>query len=314
MMDVVNPQFSSRVSVASRVIVAVLLILVLFSGVYVVQSDEVAIVLRFGELTGASPAQQIKTPGIHFSFTRVIDEVIKIPVGRVMQLKVSTHYVSSLAIDSDVANTGYLITGDQNIMLVEADVKFQIVDPIAFSLNHYDVINVINGVVSTYLREEASETNVDSIMTTGKAILAQSVVAGSQVRLDELGCGIYITNLDLTNVSPPSETMADFEAVIAAGIQKETLMQQAQEYRVNTIPSAQSEAQSLIDNAKVARNEAISVAQNDVSAFIGLYEQYQLDPSIVIEGVLRERIGAALAKMRVVLTDSEEESVRILLP
>ncbi|MDR0397270.1 MAG: protease modulator HflK [Oscillospiraceae bacterium] len=300
--------------VISRIVFAALLLALLLSGVHVVQSDEVAVTLRFGRLYGDNLSRVIMLPGIHFTFPPVIDEVIKVPVGRIRQVTVSTHYVSSLTISEDVAGTGYLVTGDQNIMLLEADVKYQIVDPLSYALLHANVEDVIKGVVSGVLREKVSETDVDSLLTTGKARLAEEAIADAQTRLDALSCGVYITNLDFTNVSPPSETIEDFEAVIAASIQKETLTQQALEYRVNAIPAAQSAARSLVDNASVARNEAISAAQNDVSAFIGLYEQYQLDPAIVIEGGLRERINALLSKMRVVITKPGEGAPRVILP
>jgi membrane protease subunit HflK len=108
--------------------------------------------------------------------------------------------------------------------------------------------------------------------------------------------------------------MEDFEAVIAAGIKKETLLQQAREYGVNTLPAAESSAQTLIENAKVAQNEALTEARNNISAFMGLYEQYRLDPTIVMEGQLRQRISALLSKMNVVIIQEGDNSPRVVLP
>ncbi|MBR2876067.1 MAG: hypothetical protein IKC01_02915, partial [Clostridia bacterium] len=54
--------------------------LIVLTGVYKVDSNEVAIVLRFGRLVGTTASEQIKNPGLHFAFPYIIDEVIKVPV------------------------------------------------------------------------------------------------------------------------------------------------------------------------------------------------------------------------------------------
>ncbi|MDR1570501.1 MAG: protease modulator HflK [Oscillospiraceae bacterium] len=297
-----------------RPLIAALCALLLLSGVYVVQNDEVAVVLRFGKLVGANLDQQLKMPGIRIAFPPVIDEVVRIPVGKIRQITVATHYASSESISSEVADTGYLITGDQNIVLLQAVVQYQIIDPIAYALNFENIEGVISGVMSGVLREKASGMDVDSILTTGKSHLAELSILDAQARLDAIGCGVFLTSLDFTNLTPPAETMAEFEAVIAAGIKKETLIQQANEYRINTIPAAQSQARALVENARVARNEAVSAAQNDMAVFIGLYEQYKINPEIVIEGVLRARLNALMAKMQVIITPDAESAPRVLLP
>ncbi|MDR2759708.1 MAG: hypothetical protein LBB78_10050, partial [Spirochaetaceae bacterium] len=79
--------------------------------IYRVESDEIALILRFGRRRGANPEERIKTPGLHFAFPRIIDEVIKIPVGKIWQVVVTTHYANGSVINSNIERNGYLITG-----------------------------------------------------------------------------------------------------------------------------------------------------------------------------------------------------------
>lgn len=67
-------------------------VLILLSGIYRVESNEAAVVLRFGRLVGNTGEQQVKQPGLHFSLPFFIDEVIKIPVQTVHEKEITTHY------------------------------------------------------------------------------------------------------------------------------------------------------------------------------------------------------------------------------
>jgi membrane protease subunit HflK len=294
-------------------LVVICVVSLLFSCAYKVESDEIAVVLRFGRLTGENPAQRLKRPGLHFALPHVIDEVVKIPVGKVRQVAVTTHYANGNAIDGDVNRNGYLITGDSNIILVEAAVKYRIGDPLAYALHHQDPMRVIDGTVSGVLQRHVSCLGVDALLTTGKVQLAEDVRRGAQVFLDAVQSGVILTNLELTALTPPEEVMSDFNAVIAAAAQKETSIQQANGYRVNMLPTAQSRAQQLVENAKSRQNEALAAARTDIAAFEGLYARYAQNPDVVNEGVFRSRLAMLLSKMRVVVHE-DKIAARLLLP
>ena len=116
----------------------------------------VAVVLRFGRLVGDTREEQVHQPGLLLAFPYVIDEVVKVPVGRipsstskggvsvVMIITVfsSTEFsrAASLRKNSytdptyaDIESTGYLITGDENILHVDATVKYKITDPVEYA-------------------------------------------------------------------------------------------------------------------------------------------------------------------------------------
>jgi membrane protease subunit HflK len=282
--------------------------------IYRVESGEIALVLRLGRLLGANPAERIKTPGLHAAFPYIIDEVIKIQTGKIWQVVVTTHYANGSAINTNIERNGYLITGDNNIVLIEAVVKYRVSDPVNYALRHKDAARVVDGTVSGLLQKYVSPIGIDTLLTTGKAQLAEDTRRGAQEILDSLKAGVTLTAVELTKLTPPEEVMPDFNAVIAASVQKETLIQTANGYRVNVLPAAQSQAQHLVESARARQNEALAAAQADIAAFDGLYAQYAQNPYIVDEGVLRSRIDALLSKMRVVIVRDGELPPRILLP
>jgi membrane protease subunit HflK len=95
------------------------------SGLYRVESNQAAVVLRFGRLLGNSPEQQIKKPGLHFALPFFVDNVIKIPVYTVQEREITTHYKpEGSMVSANIDENGYVLTGDKNIVLIMAKIKY----------------------------------------------------------------------------------------------------------------------------------------------------------------------------------------------
>ena len=127
------------------ILVILVVIGIFFSGLRVVETGNVAVVLRFGKLVGDNYEEQVQEPGLMFAFPYIIDEVIMIPTGRVMEQTVTTYYTDPAT--AATLDGGYVITGDQNIAVVAASVKYIISDPVAYALYVKDISAVINNSV-----------------------------------------------------------------------------------------------------------------------------------------------------------------------
>ena len=93
-------------------LIVILVALICCSGIRVVNNHEVAVVLRFGRLVGDTREEQVKEPGLLLAFPYVIDEVIKVPVGKVHEVSITTHAASADPTYAEIEDTGYVITGD----------------------------------------------------------------------------------------------------------------------------------------------------------------------------------------------------------
>ena len=119
------------------ILVAAVILLIALSGVRVIASGNVAVILRFGRLVGDTYEEQVHGPGLLFAFPYIIDEVITVPTGNVIEQTVATHYTSGSM--TTLRNNGYVITADRNIAVVSASVKYVISDPVAYALNAADI-------------------------------------------------------------------------------------------------------------------------------------------------------------------------------
>src|SRR5437870_3072848 len=72
-----------------KLLMGALVMAFIFSGVFTVKPNQVAIKLRFGSPLGAGAGQLLK-PGLHWKFPYPIDDVVYVPVGE-------THTVTSTA-------------------------------------------------------------------------------------------------------------------------------------------------------------------------------------------------------------------------
>jgi membrane protease subunit HflK len=289
----------------SKWIVIVAIILILLSGVVVVQNDEAAVVLRFGKIMGQGE-DQIKGPGLHFTFPYIVDEVIKVPVGKVQEQSIVTHYGEGSWISSDIPNSGYILTGDQNIILIKVIAKYRIDDPVQYALYYNEIPQIIDGVISGELNQIVSNMNVDSVLTSGKSEIVSALTRDGQRQFNEIGVGIKITNIELTDVVPPSETVKFFNGVNTAAVEKETRIQQAKQYQSAAIPEAEAKSSTLIKKAQIDQSNLVSIANSEASEFNGLYQQYVTNPKAIMNGAFRVRVAAAMQKMGATIVIPED--------
>ena len=256
------------------VLVVVVLIGVFLSGLRVVEEGQCAVVLRFGKLVGENREEQVRGPGLMFAFPYIIDEVIMVPTGSVMEQQVLTHYTNA---DTATAKGGYVITGDQNIAIVAASVKYTVSDPVAYALYVKDVSATIDAVVSNALLCGAGQMSVDSLLTDGKDGYAKSVSEQASEKLQMIGLGVSIASVELTTVTMPEEVRNVYEAVNSASVQKATVLERAEAYAKNTALSAQSKANTLVAEAQTRGNNEVAAANTALVEFWGVLEEYERD-------------------------------------
>ncbi|MBR7111381.1 MAG: protease modulator HflK [Clostridia bacterium] len=252
---------------------------VFLSGLRVVETGNAAVVLRFGKLVGDTPDEQVHGPGLMFAFPYIIDEVITIPVGGVMEQTVLTHYTDPQ--DGSTPLGGYVITGDQSVAVVSASVKYVISDPVAYALKVKDMDATINAAVSSAMLNEAARVKVDRLLTDGKDAYAKAIATRAGEKLNLVGAGITITAVELTNVAMPEEVRAVYEAVNSANVQAATIIERAHQYRENVLPNAEKQVDMMISAANSEYAIKVAEANMDLAEFWGVLEEFEATPDVV---------------------------------
>ena len=283
----------------------VITIIYLFSGTTIVKSDEVAIILRFGKLLGNNRLEQIRKPGICFAFPNIIDEVIKIQVGKVKQIEVNDLYSDSPI--GEMPESGYAITGDSNLIQLKAIVKYKIDDPIAYVKSCNNIENTIYGIVTGELSNYICKTSVDEVLTTKKVELISTVTSNTQYYINNLNLGILIENIEIIILKPPNEVKDYFDQVTSAYVTKETIIQEANQYKKKMLPKAEADYDYIIKTAYEYNLNEKTEAKHDVAIFYGLLNDYKSNEEIVISRIYLEKVSNIINKAgkKIVLPDGE---------
>lgn len=293
-----NAVFTDVLSSLSRYFVIgvlVMLLAICFSGVRFVKSGNVALVLRFGNLLGDTYEEQVHEPGLLLAFPYIIDEVVMVPTGSVIEQKITTHYTDGYM--KDLKSNGYVITGDQNIAIIDACVKYKITDPISYALCVKDMEAIINGSVSNAMVEAAAGMSVDDLLTSGKKAYAKNTKELAQEKLDIAKAGITISNIELTKVSMPKEVVSIYEEVNASNVKASTMLEEAEKYRDTMIPEAQEKANKLIADANTQKAKEVSAANKALAEFWGLLEEYKSNRTVVKARIYNQKMTEAISKI-----------------
>lgn len=292
-----------------KVLVIIVLLGICVSGIRIVKSGEVALILRFGQLVGDTPEEQIHEAGLMFAFPYIIDEVITIPVGSVMEQSVTTHYTPDNVKTQD---GGYVLTGDQNVAYLSASVKYVVSDPVKYALRVNSIQPMINGAVSNAMLTQAASTDVDALLTGGKDAFAATVMA--QADKDLADTGVTLTVLELTHVSMPNEVRSVYDQVNSTTVSAATTLENAYNYRNVIIPEAEASASSAVSAANGAHTLKISEANKKLAEFWGLVEEYEKDPGTVRTRIYSQKISEVFSRIKNIRVVEDGETTVILYP
>jgi membrane protease subunit HflK len=286
---------------------------ILLSGVIFVQPGEVALIFRFGKLVGNTYTEKVRQPGLHIMFPYLIDKVVRIPVRKIQKIKIDGMYTDGYF--QDYTNAGYALTGDTNIVVLDAVLKYKVIDPLKYVLEIMEPKKVLKELTLCALTQEISSFSVDDVLTKQKKELASYVLANAQERADELNLGVQFVALEFNSLQPPQRVKAEFDLVTSTYVQMETMIQEAKSYQKKIIPEAVAESDSMIQKARSFKAERIAQAKSDVAQFYGVINEFQKNPQVVHERLYREKVESILRKVaNKVILPKGENGENIVLP
>lgn len=257
-----------RVSfVVLQIVMVILLLLYLGSNVFNVNSQQVAVRLRFGKIVGETKEQQVIPPGgPHFALPYPIEQVVFVPTSQ-QQLSINDAFWFEITAAQAGQTTdemtgkmgplnpekdGSLITGDANIVHARWSMSYHIDDPIAF-ITHVAqptgeagaVLEAASAVVRAAAEQAVvaaiAETTADDVLR-GRESVALTVQAKANRVLREMETGIVIDSLSLDRPTMPMSVRPDFDAVINAENTKARLIDEAEKERARILGEAAGEA------------------------------------------------------------------------
>ena len=313
--------FSSSFRIV-KFIMAVLVLVFFCSGMFIVQPNEQAVILRFGRPVGV-PSEQLRKPGWHWAWPYPINEVIRIPIGQIQTVTSTTGWYAttpemeanneepaprgSLSPEAD----GYTLTADGNILHVRATVKYRITDPIRYTFGFTNVTALLTNVLNDAIFYASARTTAEDALYKDKSTFRDLVLDRFRAKVGELDLGITMEPSDV-ETKAPADVRAAFEAVNSAEQERSRKISDALGYSDQVTSKALGEAQAIIARSVGSSNRLVTAIHSEAQAFTDQLPEYLKDPALFKDRLLAARMGRVMtnAQEKFFLSDTPEGQTR----
>jgi len=315
-----------------------LLLIWLTSNVREIAPDSQAVVMRFGRIVRTQQA------GLLIAWPKPLEQVRLLP-GPDRQL---SQDVDALPPESDKAeavisapdsqalprNVAAYLTGDGNIVVLNATLIYRINDPQAFALEESHVAAALNRVFrATTVRitagrnlndflvvqtPDSSDKNPQAIIALRGEVRA-SLLADINTRLQQLtslgsSLGVEVQRIDMTAWLPPDAKTA-FDAVLTATQAADRGVAVARTDAERRRQEADRERGRLLSGAQATAEELIASAHVDTASIVAIEreEAPNTRTSLLLQAY-RSRIAAIMNRVGSVTLIDPQSGVRVVLP
>lgn len=267
------------------------------TGVYTVDAESQAVVLRFGKYA------RTVDPGLHFKLPFGIEKAYQLPVRR--QLKQEFGFATAGATNplqytspSEQERERNMITGDLSAAIVEWVIQYRISDPFSFLFQFRRPAETLRDLSEAVMREVIGDRTVDEVITVGRQEIEQEALAKLRAMVERYGLGVTIDQLQLKNVNPPAPVQPSFNEVNQAQQEREKLINEARAEYNRVIPRAQGQALERIRAAEGYALRRVNEAEGDAARFNAIFEQYLRAPEVTRRRLYLETLAEVLPRVK----------------
>lgn len=267
-----------------------------------VNPDELGVVLRFGEFVRQEP------PGLHLRMPYPIEEV-RLPKVTVQQtIEIGMRGGPRAAPGS--TDGSLMLTGDGNVVDVRFVVYWRIkpeaVRDYLFNIQNPEI--TVREVAESAMREVVGQSNLQPLLTEGRAKAQLDVQQLMQSILDYYGAGVKIDQVQLREVDPPAQVISAFRDVQSAGQDKDRYIKEAQTYADQVVPRARGEADRILAGAQGYKDQTVAEAVGQTARFLKVYEEYKKAPDVTRERLFLEMKEKVLSGADKIIIDGKSGS------
>ena len=272
----------------------------IYSSFYTVQTDERAVVTRFGKY------KDTRMPGLQFKLPYGVDKIYIIKTS-IMQEEfgfqapanrsIKKFYMPRSRVRRNYDEESLILTGDLNVADVEWVVHYKIVDPKNFIFKVRDPIKNIRDISQATMRRVVGDRTVNEVLNVGRSEIADEAKILTQEILDKYEMGIQIEGVKLQDVNPPESVKPSFNEVTAAKQEQEQVINIAERKRNSVIPKALGEKERKISEAKGYSKAITNRAEGDVIRFTKMIQEYEAAPEVTRTRLYLETLEEVMEKM-----------------
>ncbi len=281
--------------------IAAVVVIWLATGFFIVDPQEQGIIKRFGVV------QQIVTPGPHYHLPSPIEtvQIEKVTAIRRIEIGFRTIDPGPPAKYRQVRKESLMLTGDENIVDVQFTVQYRIANLEDYFYQMTEPEETVKAAAESAMREVVGDNKVMDALTVGKSSIESATAQLLQETLNSYQSGIRIENVKLQDVHPPDQVKESFKDVVSAREDREKMINEAEGYKNNLIPTARGEAAQILNKAQAYYDETVNQAIGQADRFNAIYAEYRQAEDITRERIQLETMARVLPSSNKVIADKE---------
>ncbi len=295
-----------------KLIMAGLIVAFIASGVFTVNPNQVAVVLRFGRATGQGSEQLLK-PGLHWAFPSPIDEIVRIPVGQSHTVVSSAGWFNISPEQEKAGQTppptrslqpgidNYTLTADGNIIHARATLKYRLglEGALDYEFNFTNPTNLLQNILNNALLYASAHFTADAIIFYNKIGFREAVSRRVKQQLEEIRPGITVDSLEV-ETSAPLDVRSAFDEAYEAQLKAFTKRSEAETYARGATNSALGQSSNLVTSAVTHSNQLIRTVAAEAASFTAQLPYYKENPSLFKQRLL-------VGTLQTVMTNAQEK-------
>ncbi|MDR1062672.1 MAG: FtsH protease activity modulator HflK [Azoarcus sp.] len=271
----------------------------LFTGFYMVDTNERGVVLRMGKFAN------VTDPGLHWRLPRPIE----------------THEIVDLTGLRTVPVGGrgnaraLMLTDDLNIVNVQFAVQYVLDSPENHIFeNREPNEEFVRQIAETAMRGIVGKSKMDFVLYEGREQIADAAQKLIQEILNRYKSGIQVSRVTMEEVQPPEQVQAAFDDATKATQDWERQKNEGEAYANKVIPLAQGTASRLLADAQAYRAKAIASAEGETARFRQVLAEFKRAPQVTRERMYIETVQYVYSRTSKVMVDDKGGSNLLLLP
>ncbi len=261
------------------------------SGIYRVDAQERAVVLRFGKY--------LHTTGPGYNWH------LPWPIERRVIVNVSHQY--------SIVDDASMLTADTNLVEVKSAVQYIQPDALKLLFKVRDVEDTLTQVSESAMREAVGQASLDKALGYDVSITSRAKFL-LQRTLDSYDMGIQILGVKLTGVNVPEAVQDSQRDAIKADKDRQRYQQEAETYRNDVLPRARGAAAKEVLDAEAYRLQVLALAQGETARFDQVLGQYEHAPAVTRERMYLETMENVYKNSRKVIVDTKTGNSMMYLP
>jgi membrane protease subunit HflK len=283
------------VGVTASVVGAILLLIWLASGAFIVPEGQVGLVTTFGQLSHKTGA------GFNWRWPAPIQAHETVNISQVQSVEIG--YRGNVR--NKQGNEALMLTADENIVDVQFSVQYKVKDPVAWVFNNRDQVATVRGSAETVLRELVGRSKMDALLFEGRDKLAGDAQRMIQQMLERYKLGADVAGVTIQSLAAPEQVASAFEETVKAQEDRARARSEAQAYADDIIPQAKGKAAIMLEEAQAYRSTTENTAAGNAARFNQVVAEYAKAPAITRDRMYLDTMQQVFSSTSKVMIDAK---------